>query len=84
MIEILALATVIAPVTNAAVQAVKKATNVNKRYLPIVAVSVGCLLGVAAFFVDAGLGERLWAGGISGLASVGLFELRKNAKESDE
>jgi len=80
MVEILAMATLIAPVTNAAVQSVKKATKVNKRYLPVVAVGVGVVLGAAAFFVDASIGERLWAGGISGFASVGLFELGKNTK----
>lgn len=81
MQEILAIATIIAPITSGAVQAVKKATNVNKRYLPILAVVVGVALGAAAFFVDIGLGERIWAGGISGLASVGLFELGKKTKE---
>lgn len=80
MVEILAVASVIAPVTSGLVQAVKKATNVNPRYLPAVAVVVGVALGAAAFFVDIGIGERLWAGGISGLASVGLFEGLKNAK----
>lgn len=80
MVEILAIATLIAPITSGAVQAVKKASNVNKRYLPLLAVAVGMVLGAAAFFVDVGMGERLWAGGISGLASVGLFELSKNTK----
>lgn len=80
MVEILAIATLIAPVTAGVVQAVKKATNVNKRYLPIMAMVVGILLGAAAFFVDVGIGERIWAGGISGLASVGLFELGKTTK----
>jgi len=84
MVEILAIATLIAPVTSGAVQAVKKATNLNKRYLPVLAVAVGIGLGAAAFFVDIGIGERVWAGGISGLASVGLFELGKKTKGDDE
>ena len=84
MVEILAIATLIAPVTSGAVQAVKKATNLNKRYLPVLAVAVGAGLGAAAFFVDIGIGERVWAGGISGLASVGLFELGKKTKGDDE
>ena len=84
MVEILAIATLIAPVTSGAVQAVKKATNLNKRYLPVLAVAVGAGLGAAAFFVDISLGERVWAGGISGLASVGLFELGKHTKGDDE
>lgn len=84
MVEILAIATLIAPITSGAVQSVKKATNVNKRYLPVLAVGVGVILGAAAFFVDIGIGERIWAGGISGLASVGLFELGKNSKGEDK
>ncbi|MBB6451969.1 putative membrane protein [Salirhabdus euzebyi] len=80
MVEILAIASVIAPVTNGVVQAVKSASNLNKRFIPVTAVAVGIGLGAAAFFVDVSLGERLWAGGISGLASVGLFEISKNTK----
>lgn len=81
MIEILAMATVIAPVTSGAVQVVKKATNLNKRYLPAVATVVGIGLGAAAYFLDVELGLRIWAGGISGLAATGLFELGKNVKD---
>ncbi len=83
MVEILAMATVIAPVTGGLVQAVKNATQVNKRYLPLMAVGVGLTLGAAAYFLDAEIGIRLWAGGVSGLASVGLFELGKNVKNGE-
>lgn len=84
MVEILALATIIAPVTNGVVEGIKRMTGLNKRYLPAVAVFVGLVLGSIAFFLEAELIVRLWAGGISGLASVGLFEIKKNAKEDDE
>ena len=84
MVEILAIATVIAPVTSGVVQAVKKASGIDKRFLPLLAVIVGIFLGFAAFFTDASLGERIWAGGISGLASVGLFELGKQTSKGDE
>ncbi len=80
MVEILAMATIIAPVTGGLVQAIKNATQVNKRYLPVMAVGVGITLGATAYFLDVELGVRLWAGGVSGLASVGLFELGKNVK----
>lgn len=80
MVEILAMATVIAPVTGGVLQAVKHATQVNKRYLPLMAVALGIGLGAAAYFLDTEISLRLWAGGVSGLASVGLFELGKNAK----
>lgn len=83
MTEILAMATIIAPVTSGVVQAVKQTTNLNKRYLPAVATVVGIGLGAAAYFIDVEIGLRLWAGGISGLASVGLFELGKKTKGDD-
>lgn len=83
MVEILAMATVIAPVTAGVVEAVKQATQVNNRYLPAVATILGMGLGAAAYFLDAELGLRVWAGGISGLASVGLFELGKNTVDRE-
>ena len=64
--------------TSGLVEVVKQATQVNKRYLPAVATVVGIGLGAAAYFLDAGIGIRIWAGGISGLAATGLFELSKN------
>lgn len=84
MVEILAMATIIAPVTAGVVEAIKKATGVNKRYLPILAAVIGLIIGAAAYFLDAELGLRIWAGGISGLAATGLFELGKNTVESYE
>ncbi|MFC2948788.1 holin [Virgibacillus sediminis] len=84
MEEILTIATVITPVTSGVIQALKKATGLNKRYIPVTAIIVGAALGAAALFTDVGLGERLWAGGISGLASVGLFELGKIRRQTDD
>lgn len=83
MVEILAMATVIAPVTAGVVEAVKQATQVNNRYLPAVATILGMGLGATAYFMDAELGLRVWAGGISGLASVGLFELGKQTVDKE-
>lgn len=84
MVEILAMATAIATVTSGVVQAIKKTEKINKKYMPLVAILVGLVLGSAAVFMDIGLVDRLWAGGISGLAATGLFELGKNTVESDE
>lgn len=83
MVEILAMATVIAPVTSGVVQVVKQATQVNNRYLPAVATILGMGLGAAAYFMDAELGLRVWAGGISGLAATGLFELGKQTVDKE-
>ncbi|WP_054637196.1 holin [Thalassobacillus sp. C254] len=84
MVEILAIASLIVPVVTGAVQAVKKSTQIDKRYAPLLAIGIGLALGAAAFpFADATLAERMWAGGISGLASVGLFELGKQQKKGE-
>ncbi len=84
MVEILAMATAIAAVTSGVVQAIKNTEKINKKYLPLVAILVGLVLGSAAVFMDVGFVERLWAGGISGLAATGLFELGKCTVESDD
>lgn len=83
MVEILAMATIIAPVTAGVVEAIKQATQINNRYLPAVATLTGIVLGAAAYFLDAELGLRVWAGGISGLAATGLFEFSKNAVDKE-
>lgn len=80
MIEILAMATIIAPVTSGIVQAIKH-TKINDHILPFIAVIIGVFLGAGAYFLDVEIGMRVWAGGISGLMSVGLFEVGKNIKE---
>lgn len=83
MVEILAMATTIAPVTWGMLQAIKTATKVNKRYIPLMAVVIGVVLGIIATFLDVDITLRMWAGGISGLASVGLFELGKNTIDKE-
>lgn len=83
MVEILAMATAIAAVTSGVVQAIKMTELVDKRYMPLMAIIVGMLLGLLATFMDIDLISRLWAGGISGLASVGLFELSKNTVDKE-
>lgn len=51
--------------------------------MPLVAIVIGMLIGAAAVFLDVGIVERLWAGGISGLAATGMFELGKKNKVND-
>ena len=50
MVEILAMATIIAPVTGGVLQAVKKATQVNPRYIPLMAIILGIGLGASHVF----------------------------------
>lgn len=83
MVEILTLATIIAPLTTALIEVVKKAIGIEQRYLPLLAVLLGLILGGLATFLDSELILRLWAGAVSGLASVGLFELGKQVKGDD-
>lgn len=83
MVEILAMATAITAVTSGVVQAIKMTELVDKRYMPLVAIIVGMLLGLLATFMDIDLISRLWAGGISGLAATGLFELSKNTVDRE-
>lgn len=77
MDEILMMSSVIAPVTLAVIQAIKQALWIDDKYYPLLAIFIGALLGVAAYFMDVEIGLRIWAGAISGLSAVGLFELGK-------
>ena len=81
MSEILLLATLIAPIVTGVVQAVKVGFTITKNYLPLIAVTLGVALGFVAYpFSDISTAARIWAGGIAGLASVGLFELGNSRK----
>lgn len=84
LIEILVMATTISAITSGLVQAIKKTKLIPKDFLPLTAVFVGIILGGLAVFIEIDLASRLWAGGISGLASVGLFELGKQKKENGD
>ncbi|PSL41693.1 A118-like holin Hol118 [Salsuginibacillus halophilus] len=83
MTEILATATAVAPIATAVVEAVKKSGVIPKSFLPIAALVVGILLGLAAAPVfGVSLLHSGWSGGIAGLSATGLFELGKKSKES--
>lgn len=78
METILLLATTISLVVGGVVEVFKRAFKINKRYLPLLALILGILIGIAAYFLEAEIGVRMWAGGVAGLMSVGLFETKKN------
>lgn len=80
MEEILAMATVLAAVVTGVTEVLKKSFKMNKRFVPLASLAVGILLGAAAYFIDAEVGIRMWAGGIAGLMGTGLFEAGKNMK----
>lgn len=76
MLQILALATIIAPITMALVELVKRSIITKKNYIPLIAFVMGIFIGIVSFpFTELEITLRLWAGGIAGLASTGLFEI---------
>lgn len=76
MQEVLAFATVIAPIILALVELTKRTVTYPKNYVPIIALILGLFVGFAAQpFTDLDLVLRLWAGGLAGLSATGLFEL---------
>ncbi|MCM2674257.1 holin [Alkalicoccobacillus plakortidis] len=80
---ILMLATVISPVVLAIIELLKRTVNLPKRFLPLIAVGVGLIVGGLSFpFTDLDLAMRLWAGGLAGLSATGLFEISKNREGS--
>lgn len=82
MEEVLVFATILSPILTALLEALKRAINIDGKYIPLLSILVGMILGVLAFiFTDLGLAARLWAGAISGLGATGLFELGKGFLE---
>lgn len=81
MIQLLIVATAISPIVTAGVQLLKRSFNLPKNYLPLIALVVGVGIGALAYIsfpvLETPLAHLLWAGGLSGLASVGLFEITK-------
>jgi len=78
MEEVMLFASVISPIALALVQLVKKTAPVSNRYLPLISLLVGLLVGfIAEPFTELDTVMRLWAGGFAGLAGSGLFSLGK-------
>lgn len=76
METILIFATIISPVILALVELVKITVNVPRNIVPLLALIVGLMVGAISYpFTDLDLTLRLWAGGLSGLAATGLFEI---------
>ena len=78
MADILILTSILVPIITGLVEMIKKAMNVPLNFIPVIALLVGLLIGFAAApFTDLDYVNRFWAGGLAGLASVGLFEVVK-------
>lgn len=76
MMQIMVLATIIAPVTTGLIEVFKQAFNIKKNYIPLLGILIGLVIGfLAAPISEIDLYLRLWAGGLSGLSASGLYEL---------
>lgn len=79
--NILIFATILAPIVLAIVESIKKAINIKNNFVPILAIVVGVFIGyIGQSFSVLPTDARLWAGALSGLSAVGLFELIQNRK----
>lgn len=83
---IILYAAVISVITVAAVQLVKKTTNIPSKLMPAVSTVIGIAVGVTALFIpeitgDLSIGGHILAGAISGLAASGLFDLTTKTKQ---
>jgi hypothetical protein len=84
MNQVLAFASMLSVVILALVQLVKTSITMPKNLVPVVALVIGLFVGAVAYpFTDLGLTLRLWAGGIAGLSSTGLFELAFNPRSGN-
>ena len=78
MAEVLIFASVITPIITALIEVVKRAVKLPDNFIPAISLVVGLMVGYAGEpFTELAIDLRLWAGGLSGLASVGLFEVVK-------
>lgn len=76
MATVLILASILTPTVLAVIELVKRIVSVPKNFLPLLAFIAGLAVGAVSYpFTDLELALRLWAGGISGLAATGLFEV---------
>lgn len=82
MSELLFLSTAITPLTTALLEVVKKMIHIKEKNVPVVAIFIGMVLSASSgFILEVELYPRIWIGLISGLASVGLFEVSKHHEE---
>ena len=84
--QILIAASLLTLVTTAVVEVIKQALDVPGKYVPLVALVTGIILGLATAVIVPGytVGALAWVGGLSGLASAGLFDFSKANKTLEE
>lgn len=78
-------ASIISPIVIALVQLIKKTITVNNRYLPLISLLIGLIVGLLAWpFTEMDVVLRLWSGGFAGLAASGLYSLGKRTISNKE
>ena len=59
-----------------------KGLDINKKYLPLLSVSLGAILGtVFSFYYDADLFTHIVQGVVYGASASGIYDMAKIAKE---
>lgn len=85
MEQIIAFSAIIAVITGALTEVVKRTKKVPKNFLPLASMVIGLVLGGLTSFIpelvtELSFGGRLLAGVISGLMATGIWETFKNQK----
>lgn len=76
--EMLILASLLVPIITGLTTVFKAALSIKKNFIPLIAIALGLLISAfAGSFTPLPLDLRLWAGGLAGLASTGLYEVVK-------
>ena len=79
---LLVIAASIAVFVAAAIEVVKRTTNIPTRYLPITSIVVGIFVGVVVTpYSDYDYYSMIIAGAVAGLSACGLFDLTKIKKD---
>lgn len=72
------VAAILAPIITGIVEVIKIATEVNKRYLPLISLFIGVVAVLSIGYVtNQDLVQYALAGIISGLGSAGLYDQKK-------
>lgn len=84
LLQVLAIAAIIAPITTGFTELYKRYTPAEGKLLPVLSIGTGILLAggwAVAFGHAALLGSYAFAGLLSGLAAVGVYQIVKPTQE---
>lgn len=78
MADVLIYAAFLTPIITGITEVFKQTFNVKVNLLPLFSLVIGLVVGFLGMnFTDLDLVNSLWAGALSGLSAVGLFEVVK-------